>query len=112
MNPEDRARRIVKNETLFRDVNDRVKEIDEAHGAQAADDTWDFLCECGDPSCTEALSLTRPAYEDVRSDPLRFVVLDGHEQQDVERVVVRGDGYVVVEKTRAEQLAVGTDPRS
>lgn len=109
---DDHARRIAKNEVLFRDVNDRVKQIDVAHGIPAGESRWDFLCECSDPDCTKRVSLTPDAYEKVRSDPLRFVVLDGHENPDVERVVERSSGYLVIEKTQAQVVAARTNPRA
>jgi hypothetical protein len=52
-------------------------------------------------------------YELVRGDPLHFLVLPGHELEDVEDVVERGDGFTVVRKRDgAAQVAAATDPRS
>jgi hypothetical protein len=34
----------------------------------------------------------------VRENPLRFLVAPGHEQTDVESVVERREGYLIVEK--------------
>jgi hypothetical protein len=101
----------VKNEALFRDVNERVKEIDEAHHV-ATDETWDFLCECGNADCLERVALRPEEYEQVRANPVHFAVVPGHEKPDVERVIREADGYLVVEKLPSEQeIARATDPR-
>ena len=99
--------RVARNEALFREFNERVERL-------AGDSPRiDFLCECGDLDCLERLSLTRTTYEQVRSDPRRFVVAPGHEDTDIARVVARREGYVVVEKTAdAARVAIEHDPRS
>jgi hypothetical protein len=99
--------RVARNEALFREFNERVERL--------ADDSprIDFVCECGDLDCLERLALTRTTYEQVRSDPRRFVVAPGHENVEVERVVARLKEYVVVEKVaEAARIAVEHDPRS
>ena len=61
----------------------------------------------------ERVPLSMELYEEVRSNPRRFVVRPGHEVEAVERVVSAGDGYVIVEKTAlAGQIAERTDPRT
>jgi hypothetical protein len=103
--------RAAKNEALFRDVNERVKAIDEAHGLPA-DDDWEFLCECGDAQCVEHVRLTVAEYEEVRRSPVHFAVLPGHEKPEIERVVSETDTFIVVEKLPEEQpIARGRDPR-
>jgi len=94
--PVPTRERIEKNERLFREVNERIREV----GQRFADDLtrFDFFCECADFECTERLTLTLRDYESVRAHPARFVVLPGHELPDVEYVVGHEDGYVVVEK--------------
>jgi len=99
--------RVARNEALFREVNERVE------GLAGDSPRIDFVCECGDLDCLERLELTRTTYEQVRSDPRRFVVAPGHENPDVERVVARLEGYLVVEKVaEAARVAVEHDPRS
>ena len=103
----------MKNEALFRDVNERVKEIDRAHGVPAGDNTWDFLCECGNAGCTEHVSLTLAEYERARSDPTLFAVLPGHEIPEVEVAVEETDRYVLAKKRPGErEIARQTDPRA
>jgi hypothetical protein len=58
------------------------------------------------------VELTPRAYERVRANPRRFVMIAGHEMPEVERVVDRSQGYFVVEKrNEAGVLAEETDPR-
>ena len=104
--------RIAKNEALFREVNERVREID-SRQAGGPEHAWDFLCECGYPDCTQAVRLTIDEYEAVRASPVTFAVLPGHEVLEVEAVVHRHDRYLVVEKHLEEQdVALKTDPRA
>jgi hypothetical protein len=93
------AKRLAMNEALFRDVNERIREISDTFVQKDA--TYDFLCECSDPGCTKKVVLTRAEYEDVRSDSTRFVVAKGHVMPEIESVVDRAKDHVVVEKDGA-----------
>jgi hypothetical protein len=108
---DSRQQRVAKNEALFRRVNERIEEINEA---LAGDSEAEFLCECGNDDCTEPVSLTLSEYEEVRSNPTHFLIAHGHDVVDVERVVRETDRYAVVEKFSGEtaRIAVETDPRS
>jgi hypothetical protein len=110
---DSRQQRIARNEALFREVNERIKEIN-ADMSDAESEHSDFLCECGDDDCTKAVSMTVSEYEAVRENGKRFTIVPGHEIPDVERVVFRGDRYAVVEKQppAAARIALETDPRS
>jgi hypothetical protein len=96
---EPQQQRLALNEALFREVNERIREISDAFGQDDA--THDFLCECSDPGCTKRVVLTRAEYEEVRSDPTRFVVAKGHAIAEIESVVERAKDHVVVEKEGA-----------
>lgn len=100
----NRKDRIARNEALFREVNERVREVRPADD----EDTLGFLCECGEEACTEAVYLSVGTYEEVRSDPTMFVVAPGHEIKDVEEPVRRAKGYVIVHK-HAEEAATALD---
>jgi hypothetical protein len=102
-----REERLGKNEAVFREVNERIRDV------SAAPAEAEFLCECADATCTAAVAMSLVEYELVRGDPLHFLVLPGHELEDVEDVVDRGDGFTVVRKRDgAAQVAAATDPRS
>jgi hypothetical protein len=106
-----REERVAKNEALFREVNERIKRMNEHLDTG---DEADFICECGDGECTHPVSLTLVEYEEVRSRGTHFAVLPGHVVPEVERVVARYPRFAVVEKTeaRAAGIAASEDPRS
>lgn len=112
MNKSEAAKdRAARNEVLFRQVNERVKDVSDAFSV-VDPSPIEFMCECGQQDCTQPISLTVAEYEDVRSSATHFFVLPDHVIREVETVVREGDGYVVVEKLPGERdVAVETDPR-
>lgn len=108
---DERGERIGRNEAVFRQVNERLKELGE--GFSLVSELADFICECGSASCAAPIRMTLAEYERVRSEPDLFVILPGHEIEDVESVVERHEGYDVVRKREGEtaRLARETDPR-
>jgi hypothetical protein len=105
-----REERLAKNESLFREVNERIAEA--AKRTLVLPDA-EFLCECGRPDCLERIVVELDAYEEIRSYPDRFILVLGHEQPEVDRVVASGDDYLVVEKIgEAGEVAEELDPRS
>ena len=109
---DERQRRVGLNEALFREVNERIREIGDALQHDPASRV-DFICECGDPGCTEPIELTLAEYDAARSDPIQFVVRAGHQAHDVEAVVGGTDRYVVIRKREGEpaELAEQLGPR-
>jgi hypothetical protein len=105
---ESRAERVGKNEALFREVNERIREI------TTYDSDVEFLCECGDPACARPMVMSLAEYEDVRTDPKRFVVVPGHELPDLEEIVEMNGRFTVVQKHPGTptELAVETNPRA
>jgi len=91
---EQRDVRIAKTESLFRDVNERIAESAQRFESDAAS----FVCECGDAECTERVEAPLEAYEEVRADGTRFLLVPGHEDERVEQVVERRRRYNVVQK--------------
>jgi hypothetical protein len=106
-----REERVARNEALFREVNERIKLVNES---QEAPSETEFLCECGDPECTIPISLTLAEYEQVRRVSTHFAIVPGHSDPSIEQVVARHDRFAVVEKTDpdAARVAVREDPRS
>jgi hypothetical protein len=106
------SERIGRNEALFRQVNERVRDVSQAF-ATVDPTPVDFVCECGNQDCTEPISLRLDEYEAVRAEPTRFFVIPSHLLPEVERVVEDRGSYVVVEKlSQEEDIARDTDPRS
>jgi len=104
------AERIARNEALLRAINERVAEVSQVDGEG---EPVEFICECGDADCVEAIPLTLDEYESVRSNATWFVVRPGHEAPDVEKVVLRNEQFVVAEKHSGEaEIAEATDPRA
>jgi hypothetical protein len=80
-----RELRIAHTEALFRDVNERIAESAERFKSADAE----FVCECADAGCAERVPATLDQYEEVRSVATHFLIVPGHEVDDMERVVKR-----------------------
>lgn len=106
---DDREKRVIRNETLFREVNERIEDV----SRDVPDsDLVEFLCECGEEACMQRIELTRDEYERVRGVSDHFAVKPDHEHPDFERVVEQGERYSVIEKVgESDDLAKRTDPR-
>ena len=104
--------RQAENEAIFRGANERL----ERYAAANVDNglgVLPFLCECDRTECTKVVLVTRPEYERVRADPRRSVMVLGHENPEIERVVEETDRYVVAEKFGVAAEVYGElDPRS
>lgn len=85
---------IARNEAFFRAVNEGIAEASERFESEEAE----FLCECGDPKCTQRIEVPLEEYEAVREDPTRFLVRHGHVEPEVEQVVGLRRRYSIVEK--------------
>ena len=107
----ERERRIGRNEALFREVNERLRNLNS--GFSGFTEVMEIVCECGDLGCAEQLTIPASRYEDVRSDATWFVIVPGHEVNDVELIVASHPGYDIVQKrsTDAALVAEETDPR-
>jgi hypothetical protein len=106
---DHREERTARNEALLREVNERIHEVGERLQVLPDDGELEFRCECGRPECEEFVSMTASEYERVRSDNDRFAVVPGHEDPEIERVVARTDGYLVVDKRPQAEPLVGAD---
>jgi hypothetical protein len=109
---DDRGKRVGENEVLFREVNERLREVGE--GFSLVSEEAAFVCECGNSSCMERVQMSLADYEGVRSDPKRFFVIRGHELLEYEKIVEERPAYLVVEKLPGGPagIAIRDDPRS
>ena len=106
-----RDRQVVENEVRFRALNERL---------QASGSVWEgregvmsLVCECGDEDCTLPIELTPAEYESVRAGETQFAIVPGHVRPEVEDVVSRQEGWVLVSKRgEAAEIAAETDPRA
>jgi hypothetical protein len=109
----DRQRddRAARNEALFRRVNERLEDVNEAF--QSVSGRAEFVCECANMECTERIELPFSSYEAVRRVPTQFLVKPEHLMVDEEQVVERHPNYLVVKKVgHAAERARQIDPRS
>jgi hypothetical protein len=105
-----RERRLAQNETLFREVNERIEDLALTHTDD--DHLYEFLCECSNAHCDLKLSVPLSTYEQARSDSAVFIVAVGHELPEIDDVVLRGAEFQLVRKRgEAAELAERTNPR-
>ncbi len=109
---DERGRRIGENEVVFREVNERLRELGESFSLVT--ELAEFVCECADTSCTDRIQMALSEYEHVRSDPKWFVIIPGHEVTDYERVISETEAYAIVEKRPGGPagIAIKHDPRA
>lgn len=96
-----------KRRAAATEVNGR--RVNEAIERGTADGPPVFVCECGYVGCSATVRLSIEAYEEVRSDFDRFLLVPGHEIQDVDRVVERHPDYLVVVKREPEARAMARE---
>jgi hypothetical protein len=107
---DERDRRMAQNEVLFREVNERVRDV----ASQLGDDGgYEYFCECSNKDCTFRVSLSLADYEAIRQSPRQFVVLPGHFTPEIEEVVAETEAFWIVRKSgEAGDYVAELDPRS
>lgn len=101
-------RRAAAAEINGRQVNEAIEPRGRPEGMAV------FVCECGHLGCSETVEIPVLEYEEVRTDFDRFLVVPGHEIDEVDEVVERHPGYLVVVKREpeAKEMARASDERS
>jgi hypothetical protein len=108
---EEQLRRAARNQSIFREVNERLEGI--AENFKEVAETAPFSCECADLGCIQMIDLSLNEYEAIRKEPNRFFVLPGHVYPEFERVVSENARYVLVAKhDEGGELAAELDPRT
>jgi hypothetical protein len=108
----DRHERLARNESIFREVNERIEDLAKS-GDFGAFESIQILCECGNAECQEPLHVSVAEYERVRGEPTDFFVAPGHAIPAIEKVIDHAQNFEVVRKLEEEgELARKTDPRS
>ena len=87
--------RAARNEEVFRGVNERIAGGGTLHGVASP---MPFHCECDRERCFESVRILPREYRAIAEERYRFVIVPGHEDPRIERVVEVRDGYSVVEK--------------
>jgi hypothetical protein len=88
------ADRAARNEEIFRGINEQIEAGAEQHGVETR---LPFHCECERASCLDTIELLPSTYGRVVRERYRFVLIPGHEDSTIERVIERQPSYVVVE---------------
>jgi hypothetical protein len=103
----ERDARVAKNETVFREVNERIRDLTDFK------EQIEFLCECGDGTCLDPVTISVEEYEHVRAESTWFLIVPGHVSPEVETVVEEHEGFQVVQKHNGvpAAIAIETDPR-
>jgi hypothetical protein len=91
-----REERVARNEELFQVVNRNIVKLEETLGMGK---TFAVVCECAKKHCVDGFDVEPAVYQRVRSNPVLFFVVPGHEEDSqVEKVVERTPQYLIVEK--------------
>ena len=91
----DFAERAARNESVFRDVNERIEQGAEMHSIETVER---FHCECDQEGCFERVRMRPDEYRAVLERRYCFVTVPAHADPRVERVVERCDDFWIVEK--------------
>lgn len=84
-----------QNQRLFREVNERIHETGVGFDVEAPQGL-DFICECGEGTCTERLRVRLAEYEQLPRTGPSFIVKPGHERRH-QTVLLRTADYILVE---------------
>lgn len=93
-----REKRAIRNEELFREVNAHIAELEDRSRDAYLEEPLPLVCECERTGCAAAIEVAPATFRRVREAPRHFFVAPGHEDLEIESVVERGPGYLVVEK--------------
>jgi hypothetical protein len=108
MTDDSEHARIARTEALFREVNERIAKSAERFEADEAE----FVCECGDPTCSRRVAATLDGYEQVARE--RRSSSQPVTDERVEDVVEWTCTHTVVEKRHplVATLVRQLDPRA
>jgi hypothetical protein len=87
--------RLSRNQLLYREVNQRLRDLSISQVQVPWTDRTRYLCECRQDGCLETIDLTPAEYEYARSQPDVVVVCQGHESHG--EVIERTDRFVLVD---------------
>lgn len=102
--------KMARTESAFREVNEAIARTALRFDASEAE----FVCECADPHCAHRIAADLDEYDAVRSDATHFLVVEGHDEPRIERVVETNGDYAIVEKLgpRLRRIVRSLDPRT
>lgn len=105
------ARRMAENEVIFRGHNERMQQgfaevremgrrTNQEHLIPHDDTQLYFYCECADENCQERIRIKPSVYTRIHANRKRFVIVPGHQVAQVEQVVEKASGFMIVEKLK------------
>ncbi|MDP9260419.1 MAG: hypothetical protein M3O89_00430 [Actinomycetota bacterium] len=89
------AIRAAKNEDLFREVNERIRDLGKSSTLLGY---APFICECSRPDCHHGVEATIEEYLEVRAEATHFLVVPGHTDPALERIIRTNERFMIVEK--------------
>jgi hypothetical protein len=115
MDKELSERRLVENELMFREPNEKLaigftqlKAMAEEEGDgdlhPNPDDPIPFYCECADAKCSKRINLRPSEYLKLHKASTQFVVLPGHSIPEIEKIITATRKYEVVEKYKVPEV--------
>ena len=96
MTDDARVRRLAANEAIARQVNEQVEQI--AQRLSRDGEPLEILCECSLDECTQRLHVPLADYTSVREHDARFMLVDDHIVDEIEKRVGKVGDATVVEK--------------
>lgn len=93
-------RRLVENETIFRDANRQINAMAARVFGQAQKTVIPvgFYCECSNHECRDRIELTPEEFEEAHSLSNHFVIKCGHEVPKIEDIIESHKDYCVIKK--------------
>jgi hypothetical protein len=91
-----RVRRLAANEAIARQVNEQVEQLGRRWNQPS--EPLEILCECSLAECTQRLHVPLDDYLGVRENDTRFMLVDDHIVEEIERRVGKAGDATVVEK--------------
>ena len=102
-------RRMIENEAVFREHNERIKKdfdelkkVAKEEGQEVfiseEDKLLHYYCECSDENCRKRIKLRFSRYNEIHKQRDHFVIVCGHESTKIERVVNKGKEFCIVKK--------------
>jgi len=84
-----------QNEDLFQEANEILERRFQVAGIDGA---ARFICECASTTCMQDVRVDLETFASVRNQGW-YMILDGHQDDAIERVVERREAFIIVEKT-------------
>jgi hypothetical protein len=105
----ERKRRLVANEAIFRSVNEQVVALNATMLTPVG--PMEVVCECGTERCTDRIPIQADAYEQARGDATLFIVKPGHDFPETDVVTEKQTEYWLVRKHPGEPAELVRETR-